>query len=44
MKTIKELQDEYAKHCGYKDFEELREKDEEALKIWYLKMLGGKNE
>ncbi len=37
--TIEALQDEYARYCGYKDFEELREKDEEALRVWYLKML-----
>lgn len=34
-----ELQQEYAEHCGYKTFEELREKDEEALRTYYLKML-----
>jgi len=37
--TIKDLQQKYAEHCGYKDFEELKEKNEEALRIWYLKML-----
>lgn len=37
--TIAELQEKYAKHCGYKTFEELRKKDEEALKVWYLNMI-----
>lgn len=37
--TIEELQEKYAKHCGYKTFEELREKDEEALRVWYLNMI-----
>ena len=40
MKSISELQQKYAEHCGYKDFEELREKDEKALRVWYLQMLG----
>lgn len=40
--TIAEIQQKYAEHCGYKNFEELREKDEEALKIYYMKMLEGK--
>lgn len=37
--TIEELQNDYARYCGYKTFEELREKNEEALRVWYLKML-----
>jgi len=37
--TITELQEKYARHCGYRNFEELREKNEEALRIWYLRML-----
>ena len=37
--SIAELQEKYAKHCGYKSFEELKEKNEEALRVWYLKML-----
>ena len=36
---ITELQKEYAKHCGYRTFEELRENDEEALRIYYLQMI-----
>lgn len=37
--TIKEAQEKYAKHCGHKNFEELRENNEEALKVWYLNMI-----
>ena len=39
LDSITNLQEEYAKHCGCKTFEELKEKNEEALKIWYLNML-----
>lgn len=38
-RPIVEVQEKYAKHCGYKTFEELREKDEEALRIYYLQMI-----
>jgi len=39
MKTITEIQQEYAEYCGYKDFEELRKKDERALRYYYMQML-----
>lgn len=42
--TITELQNDYARHCGYDSFEELRENNEEALRIWYLKMFELKGE
>ena len=37
--TTAELQEKFAKWCGYKTFEELRRKDGEALKAWYLNMI-----
>ena len=39
IKIIEQLQDDYARHCGHENFEELGERDEEALRVWYLKML-----
>ena len=36
--TIERLQNDYARYCGYKNFEELRENNEKALRVWYLKM------
>lgn len=44
MESIEEFQQKYAEYCGYKDFDELRGRDEKALRVYYLKIFEPKEE